>query len=83
MGILCYLTSREKEVVDIMITLFDQQEVLEDYIASDRREQAEKNAKETAKTLYDNGVTVDIIAKSVKQSVRTIERWLGLLPQIY
>lgn len=77
-----YLTSREKEVVDIMITLFDQQEVLEDYIASDRREQAEKNAKETAKTLYDNGVAVDIIAKSVKRSVRTIENWLGLVPQV-
>ncbi|MCD8015076.1 MAG: hypothetical protein LUG99_18250 [Lachnospiraceae bacterium] len=47
-----YLTSREKEVVDIMIILFDQQEVLEDYIASDRREQAEKNAKETARYAF-------------------------------
>lgn len=34
-----YLESREKKVVDIMITLFDQNEVWEDYIACDRREQ--------------------------------------------
>ncbi|MCD8364280.1 MAG: Rpn family recombination-promoting nuclease/putative transposase [Clostridiales bacterium] len=74
-----YLTSREKEVVDIMITLFDQQEVLEDYIASDRREQA----MDYARTLYDSGVSIEIIAKTVKQSVKTVERWLGLVPQAF
>lgn len=74
-----YLTSREKEVVDIMITLFDQQEVLEDYVASEKREQA----MDYARTLYDNGVSIEIIAKTVKQSVKTVERWLGLVPQVY
>ncbi|MCC8140800.1 MAG: hypothetical protein LIO67_10985 [Lachnospiraceae bacterium] len=73
-----YLESREKEVVDIMITLFDQNEVLEDYIASDRREQAQKSAK----NLYANNVPVDIIAKSLGYSVQVIEKWLGLVPQV-
>ncbi|MCD8174851.1 MAG: hypothetical protein LUD41_02765 [Phascolarctobacterium sp.] len=72
-----YLESREKEVIDIMITLFDQDEVLEDYIASELREQAEKNAK----NLYANNVPVDIIAKSLGYSVQIIEKWLGLVPQ--
>ncbi|MCD8151353.1 MAG: hypothetical protein LUE92_17790 [Clostridiales bacterium] len=76
-----YLESREKEVIDIMITLFDQNEVLEDYIASDRREQAEKTAKKNAKNLYANNVPVDIIAKSLGYSVQIIEKWLGLVPQ--
>ncbi len=74
-----YLTSREKEVVDIMITLFDQQEVLEDYVASEKREQA----MDIARTMYDSGISIEIIAKSVKESVKTIERWLGLIPQMY
>ncbi len=78
-----YLTSREKEVVDIMITLFDQQEVLEDYIASDRREQAELSAQKTAKKMYAKHISVEDIADVVGYSVKTIEKWLGLLPQIY
>ncbi len=76
-----YLNSREKEVVDIMITLFDQQEVISDYIASDRREQAEKHDREMAQSMYNDGMSVNIIAKYVKRSVQTIEQWLGLVPQ--
>lgn len=60
-----------------MITLFDQNEVWEDYIASDRRERAQKSAK----NLYANNVSVDVIAKSLGYSVKTIEKWLGLVPQ--
>ncbi|MCC8151742.1 MAG: hypothetical protein LIO96_09905 [Lachnospiraceae bacterium] len=63
-------------------TLFDQEEVLEDYIASDRREQAEKNAQITAKKLYSNKVSVDVIAQSLGYSVKVIEEWLSLVPQV-
>ena len=73
-----YLTNREKEVVDIMITLYDQKEVLEDYITSEKRERAEEKDKQTASSLYALGVSVNIIAQSLGQSVRTIEQWLGL-----
>lgn len=61
-------------------TLFDQEEVLEDYIASDRREQAEKNAQITARKLYSNKVSVDVIAQSLGYSVKVIEEWLSLVP---
>ncbi len=37
-----YLESKEKEVIDIMITLFDQNEVWEDYIASINREKVKE-----------------------------------------
>ncbi len=74
-----YLTSREKEVVDIMITLFDQQEVLEDYVASEKREQAEMSAKK----LYEKHMSIEDIADVVGYSVKTIEKWLGLIPQLY
>lgn len=72
-----YLTSREKEVVDIMITLFDQQEVLEDYVASEKREQAEM----TAKKLYAKHVPVEDIADVVGYRIKIVEKWLGLIPQ--
>ncbi|MCD7806889.1 MAG: hypothetical protein LUH19_06055 [Lachnospiraceae bacterium] len=85
-----YLESRQKEVEDIMFTLFDQEEILKDFIASERREQAEETAREvtkevtreTARALYENKVAIEIIAKSLKQNVRTIESWLGLAPQM-
>ncbi|MCD8105717.1 MAG: hypothetical protein LUF35_12150 [Lachnospiraceae bacterium] len=77
-----YLTSREKEVVDIMITLFDQQEVLEDYIASERREEAEMSAQRTAKKMYAKHISIEDIADVVGYSVKTVEKWLGLVPQV-
>ncbi|MCD8124457.1 MAG: hypothetical protein LUE23_05385 [Lachnospiraceae bacterium] len=80
-----YLEVREKEVVDIMITLYDQQQVLEEYVASERKKAAEETAeytlKESAGNLYENGVAVEVIARSLNQNVKTIQSWLGLLPQ--
>lgn len=70
-----------REIIDIMFTLFDQDEVWDDYISSDRREHAEKTAKKNAKNLYANNVPVDIIAKSLGYSVQIVEKWLGLVPQ--
>lgn len=78
-----YLESKEKEVIDIMITLFDQNEVLEDYIASVKREQTEQNAQTTAKNLYiKKHMSVEDIADVLGYSVQTIEKWLGLIPQV-
>lgn len=61
-----------------MITVFDQNEVLEDYMASERREQAEK----TAKILYRKSMPVSDIAEAVGYSVKVVEKWLGLVPQV-
>ncbi|MCD8248544.1 MAG: hypothetical protein LUC60_01570 [Lachnospiraceae bacterium] len=59
-----------------MITLFDQDEVIEDYIASELREQTQK----TAKILYGKNMSVNDIAEAVGYSVKIVERWLGLRP---
>ena len=44
-----YLESREKEVVGIMMALFDQEEVFDTYVKSERREAAKKATKEAEK----------------------------------
>ena len=44
-----YLESREKEVVDIMMTLFDQEEVFDTYVKSEVREAEKRARKETEK----------------------------------
>ena len=44
-----YLSSREKEVVDMMMTLFDEEQVMRAYVESERKEAAEKAAAEAAK----------------------------------
>ncbi len=89
-NILCeYLERRQKEVVDIMDMLFDQDEVLKDYMISEKRELAEKVAKETeervaretSKAMYQDRYPIKVIAKYVRADTKTIEKWLGLTPQ--
>lgn len=48
-----YLESREKEVVDIMVALYDEEEVLRSYIASEKYETAKETAKETVKSIAE------------------------------
>lgn len=43
-----YLASREKRVVDMMMTLSDDEQVMRAYVESDRKEAAEEAAKEAA-----------------------------------
>ncbi|MCD8053714.1 MAG: hypothetical protein LUF00_06665 [Lachnospiraceae bacterium] len=80
-----YLENREKEVVDIMITLYDQQQVLEEYVASEKRKTATETAKETAKEtaikLYKMNLPVKDISEAVGYSMEIVRNWLGLLPQ--
>lgn len=44
-----YLESRESEVVDIMITLFNDEEILDMYLKSEKRETAKEATREAAK----------------------------------
>ncbi|MCD8130019.1 MAG: hypothetical protein LUE16_01860 [Lachnospiraceae bacterium] len=92
-----YLERRQKEVVDIMDMLFDQDEALRDYIISERREVAEKVAKETeervaretkervaretATTMYQDRQPIKKIAGYFRTDTETVEKWLGLVPQ--
>ena len=43
-----YLSSREKEVVDMMMTLFDEEQVMRVYVESEKREAAKEAAKKAA-----------------------------------
>ncbi|MCD7842527.1 MAG: hypothetical protein LUG56_08685 [Lachnospiraceae bacterium] len=92
-----YLNRQRKEVIDIMFTLFDQDEVLKDYMISERREVAEKVAKETeervareteervakemAQAMYQDRYPIKVIAKYVRTNPETVRKWLGPLPQ--
>lgn len=57
-----YLESREKGVVDMMMTLFDEEQVMRAYVESERKEAAKQVAKGTIEKMLENGkITVDEI----------------------
>ncbi|MCD8038079.1 MAG: hypothetical protein LUE96_03195 [Lachnospiraceae bacterium] len=65
-----YLNGKEKEVVTIMMSLFDEEEILESYIRSERYEAAQESARElareTAERMIKKGkMTLDEIADYV------------------
>jgi DNA-directed RNA polymerase specialized sigma24 family protein len=82
-----YLKKQEKEVVSIMMTLYNQEELLEEYVAyrekEAAKEAAEKAAKEveanaakkdraTAISLAELGLTREQIAKAISVSVSNV-----------
>ncbi len=83
-----YLEGREKEVVDIMMTLFDQEYAVERYgdekkaegIAEGIAEGTIKAKREMTYELFDMGFSDNKIAKVVKVSLETVKRWLAERP---
>jgi hypothetical protein len=71
-----YLESREKEVVDIMMTLFDDEYILKTYVEEEKREAAEQVAKQTALRMADMGTATDVIAKMLDVSISLVKEWL-------
>ncbi|MCD7863274.1 MAG: hypothetical protein LUG61_07145 [Lachnospiraceae bacterium] len=69
-----YLERRKREVVDIYATLFDQDQVMEDYIASLRREIREEPIEETTKRVSKE--TAERVSKETAERVskETAER---------
>lgn len=49
-----FLTSREKEVISIMMTLFDNEWILQAYVANEKKEAAEKAARKAARKAAEN-----------------------------
>ena len=86
-----YLESREQEVVNIMMTLFDEEYILKTYIEQEKRDAAEKAAeeaakqatqkvkRETAQKLYQKGTSVADIADAMSVTEEEIKQWLGLI----
>ena len=54
-----FLAGREKEVISIMMALFDEEKIMRTHIASERREASREAAE---KMLRDGKITVDEIA---------------------
>ena len=50
-----YLLDREKEVVTIMMSLFDEEQIMKSFIKSERHEAAQESARETAKRMIEKG----------------------------
>lgn len=74
-----YLSSREKEVVDIMMTLFNEEYILKTYVESREKEASEKAKIGTAQRLHEMGISLQDIAKACQVTVETVEQWLGLV----
>ena len=61
-----YLHDREKEVVTIMMSLFDEEQIMKSFIRSERHEAVQESARETAKKLIKKGkMSLDEIADCV------------------
>ena len=83
-----YLHDREKEVVDIMMTLFEQEYAVERYgdekraegkaegRAEGRTEGELNKAKEMAFSLFQMGVPIEKIAEAAKLDVGLVKNWL-------
>ena len=74
------LENREKEIVDIMMTLFDQEYAVERYGDEKKTEglaEGEmKKARETTYKLFDRKISLEIISDVVGVSVEMIKKWL-------
>lgn len=63
-----YLTSREKEVITIMMTLFDEERIIHAYVAEERREAVEESVKYTVEKMLKAGkLSVEEIAGYFKE----------------
>ena len=61
-----YLLNREKEVVTIMMSLFDEEQIMKSYIKSERYEAVQENARKTAERMIKMGkLSLDEIAECV------------------
>ncbi len=69
-----YLEDREKEVVSIMMSLYDEEEVMRSYIKSERYEAEQNKAKKTAIRLLKLGkMSLEDIAEATELSIDTIK----------
>ena len=78
-----YLSSREKEVVSIMMSLFDQERAVEQFGYEKRQEGREegreegriRQAKKTAVNMLKEGESMDKIAKFLEIPIHLIQSW--------
>lgn len=73
-----YLESKKKEVVNIMMVLYDEQEIMRSYVESERHDARVENSIRTAKRLLEKGeMLIEDIAECTVlpiKEVRNLER---------
>ena len=72
-----YLNEREKEVMDIMTTLFDQEYWTTIYGMEQRAEGRIENQRENAIRMHEDGLPDDLIARYLGTSTDTVKLWLS------
>ena len=72
-----YLESREREVIGIMMTLFDQEYLTGVYVKEQREEAREDTQKEIALRMYNEGNSADTIARLIGLSIDTVIEWIS------
>ncbi len=78
-----YLEDREKEVVSIMMSLYDEEEVMRSYIKSERYEAEQNKAKKTAIRMIKAGkMSLEDIADYTELSLDTIKELSNQLMQL-
>lgn len=74
-----YLENKEQEVLDMLMELYDQEEVLKSYVQSEKYEAVEEAAKETAKRMLKDGTfSIDKIAEFVSLPIEVIQEIAAL-----
>lgn len=71
-----YISEHEREVQNIMITLFDSQEIIDAYGREKVAEGDMNRAKETAYRLQQKGMPLKDIAEIVDANIVTVQQWL-------
>ena len=74
-----YLENKEQEVLDMLMELYDQEEVLKSYVQSEKYEAVEEAAKETEKRMLKDGTfSIDKIAEFVSLPIEVIQEIAAL-----
>ena len=74
-----YLENKEQEVLDMLMELYDQEEVMKSYVQSEKYEAVEEAAKETAKRMLKDGTfSIDKIAEFVSLPIEVIQEIAAL-----
>lgn len=75
-----YLSSKESEVVDIMMVLYDEEEIMRSYVESERHEAKRDEKIETAKRMLNDGaLSMDKVAEFSNLPIEVIEKLAGEL----
>lgn len=70
-----YLSSCEKEVVSIMMALFDQEKAMEQFGYEKMQEGRINQAKKTASNMLKRGLSLNEVAEILELPVETIRSW--------